>query len=518
MGTLKPIQIQKNPDLYEWDPGIDDLFYRYDGENVIADYDGKVGHLVGSIEDISTLPTFFIKKNHYKARMGEIVQHMNYFTKFYDLDRDTFFSMMSLKYLIDTNLDLKQPDFVVMIMDRIVTPAFIAKCKRMAFDLYKLNINADTTGKFNNTPKITNAQAFQIVAVSFSFKILTPIILHFSNINRNFNPMIKTEYLRWFDKIFNRVIKKFEINDVPFYNSLCKFIVFRGDKLFRNNPTAFYQKKMLRGDTIDLFNQVLIREVVCVKTLYKLDYRGSCVAFIDGVLHNFNSNYLKEKFISKPSEIDSDDSSRDSDESLSHAEALEMQTYKRDESAAMITDINTAYVMKMLREWYSALHVPEEEFQFYYKNFKPSEISEYLFNNFYASKFKDPFATANLNRPDTVYLIICMKKILQRYKMPYLAQICTAQIFGKFKKNMIKDSKSTEAFLESEMYREVISKKFANLMELPMKENPILQMRINIINSTYILLDTDEVLNGYHLEHFDITRVSNEYLAFLSMI
>ena len=278
MGTLKPIQIQKNPDLYEWDPGIDDLFYRYDGENVIADYDGKVGHLVGSIEDISTLPTFFIKKNHYKARMGEIVQHMNYFTKFYDLDRDTFFSMMSLKYLIDTNLDLKQPDFVVMIMDRIVTPAFIAKCKRMAFDLYKLNINADTTGKFNNTPKITNAQAFQIVAVSFSFKILTPIILHFSNINRNFNPMIKTEYLRWFDKIFNRVIKKFEINDVPFYNSLCKFIVFRGDKLFRNNPTAFYQKKMLRGDTIDLFNQVLIREVVCVKTLYKLDYRGSCMA------------------------------------------------------------------------------------------------------------------------------------------------------------------------------------------------------------------------------------------------
>ena len=236
------------------------------------------------------------------------------------------------------------------------------------------------------------------------------------------------------------------------------------------------------------------------------------------MLHNFNSNYLKEKFISKPCEIDSDDASRDSDESLSHAEALEMQTYKRDESAAMITDINTSYVMKMLREWYAAFHISDEEFQFYYDNFRPSIISEYLFNNFYASKFKDPFATANLNRPDTVYLIICMKKILQRYKMPYLAQICTAQIFGRYKKNLIKDAKSIESFQDAEMYRKVISKKFANLMELPMKENPIMQMRTNIINSTYVLLDMDPEINGFRLEHLDVAAVSSEYLTFLSMI
>lgn len=514
MGNIKPIELQSYPDLYEWQPMADEIFYTYDGENVVADYDGRIGNL----GELSTLPIYYIKKNHYKARMNEIVQHMNYFTRFYDINKDTFFSMMSLKYLIDTNLDLDPKEFVELVMDRIVTTQFIAKCKMMSCSLYKLNINADTAGKFNNTPKITNQQAFQIVAVSFSFKILTPIILHYSNINRNFNPSIKTEYLKWFDKIFNRVIKKFEVDDVPFYNSLCKFIVFRGDKLFRNNSTAFYQKKMLRGDTIELFNQTLIREVVCVKTLYKLDYRGSCVAFIDGVLHNFNSNYLKEKFISKPCEIDSDDASRDSDESLSHAEALEMQTYKRDESGAMIMDINTEFVMNKLRSWYSAFKISDEELQFYYDNYRPSEISEHLFNNFYASKFKDPFATANLNRQDTIYLLICMKKILQRYKMPYLAQICTAQIFGKYKKSLIKDAKSTDSFVESEMYQEVISKKFANLMELPVRENPILQMRINIINSNYVLLDMDPKINGYHLEHIDVSAVSSEYLAFLSMI
>ena len=514
MTNLKPIVSRKNPDLYEWTPDSKDIFYLFDGENVVANYDSEVGDM----RDISTLPVYFIKKSHYKTRMDEIVRYMNYFTRFYDQDRDTYFAMMSVKYHIDTHLDMPQKDFVKLVVDRIVTPQFISKCKLMACNLYKLNINADISGKFNNTPKITNLQAFQIVAVSFAFKILVPIVLHFSSTNSNFNPANKTEYVIWFDKIFNKTIHKFEKDDVSFYSSLCNFVRFRGEKLYRNNGTAFYQKKMLRGDTLELFNHDLIREVVCVKTLYKLDYRSSCVAFIDGIVHHYNSNYLKEKFSSKPFEIDSADASKDSDDSLSHAEALEMQTYKRDESAAMVADVNSAFVMRQLREWYSAFNISNEELQFYYDNFHPNEISEYLFNNFYSSKFKDPYATANLNRQDTIFLLICMKKILQRYRMPHLAQICTAQIFSKYKKNIAKDIRSNEAFVSSEMYREIISKKFSNIMELPMKENPILQMRINILNSTYKLVDFDEKINGYNLTNIDAAAVSDEYLAFLSMI
>jgi hypothetical protein len=167
MEEFRPLAVNKNPPLYEWVPEFGDIFYTYDGENVKADYDGKVGKL----EEISTLPIYYIKKNHYKSRMDEIVLHMNYFTKFYDLNRETFFSMMALKYYIDTHLDMDQRDFLNKVMSDIVTPSFIAKCKMMSCDLYKLNINTDSSGKFNNTPKITNAQAYQIIAVSFCFKI-----------------------------------------------------------------------------------------------------------------------------------------------------------------------------------------------------------------------------------------------------------------------------------------------------------------------------------------------------------
>ena len=514
MGNLKPIEFAKTPDLYEWEPTVDDLFYVFDGQNVVANYDSKVGKL----KDITTLPNYYIKKTHYQKRMDEIVRYMNYFTRFFDPDRDSFFSMMMVKYVVDKNLDMTKRQFIDIVVDRIITPRFVAKCKMMACALYNLNINADTSGKFSNTPKITNPQAYQIVALSFCFKILTPIILHFSNVNHTFNPAVKTEYLKCFDRIFNRTVKIFEKDDVPFYNALCKFVAFRGEKCFRNNQATFHQKQMLRGDTLELYNLHLIRDIVCVKTLYKLDYKQSCVSFIDGVIYRFNKNYLREKYPSKPCEIDSDSASRDSDDSMSHAEAVEMQTYKRDESAAMIADVNNSHVMKLLHEWYGAFHISDDEFNFYYENFKPSKISEFLFTNFYASKFKDSFATMNLNKSDTIFLLICLKRILELYKMPNLAQICTARVYDRYKKNSIRDLKSTESFVNAETYKKVVATKFRNILELPLKENPILQTRIDIINSSYVLLDTDEKINGYQLDHIDANAVSAEYLMFLSMI
>ena len=229
-------------------------------------------------------------------------------------------------------------------------------------------------------------------------------------------------------------------------------------------------------------------------------------------------NYLKENFSSKPYEIDSEETSKDSDESLSHAEAMEMATYKRDESAAIIADINCEYVMNMMRKWYAAFNISEEEFRFYYNNFYPNDINTFLFNNFYAGKFKDPYGVTNLNREDMIYLLICMKKVLQQYKMYHLAQLCTAQVFAKYKENTIKNAKYLENVTKSDIYREIISKKYANVMELGLKDNPILKTLTTIINSAYRLVDFDESINGYELNHINADAVSNEYNLFLSYI
>ena len=45
MENLKPITLQTNPPLYEWMPDPGEIFYSYDGENVVADYNGNVGKI-----------------------------------------------------------------------------------------------------------------------------------------------------------------------------------------------------------------------------------------------------------------------------------------------------------------------------------------------------------------------------------------------------------------------------------------------------------------------------------------
>ena len=127
MSHLETTEHKPMPDLAEWEPNYNEIFYSFDGEVVIANYNQHVG----LTEEKCTLPIFYIKKNHYKNKMQDIVHHMNYFTKFYDLDRDTYFAIMTVKYQIDTHPEMTEDEFLHYLMDRVITPQFIRKCKSM---------------------------------------------------------------------------------------------------------------------------------------------------------------------------------------------------------------------------------------------------------------------------------------------------------------------------------------------------------------------------------------------------
>ena len=516
MSHLETTERKPMPDLALWEPNYNEIFYLFDGEVVIANYN----QYVGLTEEKCSLPIFYIKKNHYKNKMQDIVHHMNYFTKFYDLDRDTYFAIMTVKYQIDTHPEMTEDDFLHYLMDRVITPQFIRKCKAMANDLYTININSDDTGKFKNTPKITNSQARQIVAISFCFRVILPLCIHFSNICPAYaeNASKGLQYLDSFSDIFLKIIKRFEKDDVPFFSSLCRFVWFRVIRLYKNNTKTFEQKKMIRGDTPELFCDKLVKEVISVKTLYKLDYHRSCVSFIDGVVHNYESNYLIENYTSKPYEIDSADTSKDSDDSLSHAEALEMASYTRDASSIMISDCNRKKCMKEIDTWYKSFNVTDLEIQFYMDNCKLNEVNVFLLNSFYSSKFKDSYAILSLNKVEVTRLLIYMKKYLQYHKMPILAQILTANITGRYKSNIIKNTKFLESIYTSDVWTDIISNKFEYINELNPKENPIIKYLSVIINCEFEFVDMDPDINGMKMEDITSSDIAPEFLLFLSII
>lgn len=503
--------INEIPDLYDWVPTKDQIYYTYNPVSgcCIASYDK-----VNMVD--SPLWVYYINKNHYKNRMQDIVQHLNYYLNFYDLDRELFMGMLSIKYIVDTKPELGEDAFRELILDRLVTPKFISNCKLMASRLYVINTNTDIEGKYKNTPKITNAQAKMIMSLSFAFRLLIPICVHYANISSNFES--KTYYLQVFSKIYIKIIRAFEKGDIKIYLPLCKFIDFRVEKSYASNKLIHYQKKQLRGDSLELYKDKLIMEVIIVKSMYKLDYRQSCVSFIDGVISKYNINYGRENYSNKPYEIDSNDSSNDSDEHMSRAEALEMQAYKIDESNPMISDANNEKVIKEIKQLYSSIEISEEEHDFYDKNCKLNYIADFLLHSFYSKKFNDSYALYSLSRRTTIDLLIYMKKILMLYKMPLLAQICTSNICGKYKDSIIKNAKLIERITSSNIYQQIIKKKYSYVFELQSKEDPILKMLSNIINCSYEFVDMNEEINGYKLTDIDMDDIVNEFLQFLSII
>ena len=75
-----------------------------------------------------------------------------------------------------------------------------------------------------------------------------------------------------------------------------------------------------------------------------------------------------------------------------------------------------------------------------------------------------------------------------------------------------------ERITSSNVYKEIVSRKYSNIVELGMKENPILKTLETIINSVFTLVDYEPEINGYKLEHLDRDAIADEYLLFLSII
>ena len=69
--------------------------------------------------------------------------------------------------------------------------------------------------------------------------------------------------------------------------------------------------------------------------------------------------------------------------------------------------------------------------------------------------------------------------------MVILPQLCTATMRGKFKENMIKNSKFTEKFQTSDVYQQIVKTKFRYVSAINPKEDILIKRLSTIINSDF---------------------------------
>lgn len=496
-------------ELKDWAPTPDQIYFIYEDEVVKARFDKFLNM------EHAQFSTFYITKKHYKERMTDVVHHLNYFLTYYDTDKEFFISMLSLKFMVDNNFQMTQKLFKSLIMRRIITPSFINKVKAMANDLYTININTDKEGKYKSTPKITNDHARVILAVSFCIRFILPLCIHYSNVAVCISD--NKDYIACFDKIFMDIITAFEKDDYPIYSVICKFVKYRVDRTHTADGPIWEKKKQLYGINYETYLEDLIHEVIIVKSLYKLAYDRSIVSFIDGIISHSFTHFKYENFKFKPVEIDADDGGNDNDDYLSHAEALEMSVYRIDESNMIINDVNIDWCMKDLRMRFN-VPISKDEFNFYMKNCVLNNMTQMLLHSFYSKYFDDSNAIYTISKKYTIELMIRMKKFLLGKGMVILPQICTAKVRGKFKENVIKNSKFIEKFNSSAVYQKIICTKFRYIKELNPKEDPIIKRLSTIINSQFELVDYDPRLNGMVYDNINLDKIIDEFLLFLSII
>lgn len=501
-----------HPRLNEWNPEPDDLKFTYVDEKVHARFSDILGKVFPKFE------SFKINKKHYKERMTDVCMHINYFMKFYDSKHDFMLNVLSVKYLIDRNPNMKPKQFKNILIRTVVTKEFVLDMIHMASDLYTVNINTDDDGKYRSTPKITNDQAKMLLGISFAIRAVLPLCVHFSNISTYI--VTSHDYIKAFDSIFMDIVDRFERSGddyFPIFYPLCRFVKYRLERSFNVDSPIWNKKKQLYGITFESVFQNMIHEVLLVKSLYKIAYDRSVVSYIDGVVTNSYNHFRFENFKFKPVEIDADSGGSDSDDYLTHAESLEMSIYRIDESNQIVNDVNNEVVLKKIYDRFQ-FEISDKEFDFYNENIKLNNLMQYFLHTFYSGFFHSSTAIQTISRRDTIRLLIILKKYLQAARMTILPQLITATVRGKFKENMIKNTRFQEKFESSDVYQSVIHDKFRFINEIAPKENPIQKRLSTIINSSFILVDFDPEINGRVLMDVPIDTTVDEYYTFLSII
>lgn len=508
-GDFKNPKSKKKVELFTWwKPKDEELYFVREDNYIKARYDKFLNF------DHQSLSTFLIVMRHYILQLDDILLHINYFVNFYDENKSYFVSTLRSKFLVDTNKDFSPEAFEDMVLKDIVTDEFVEHIRAMTKDLYQLNIDKDTNGDYKSTPKITNEQASVILSVSFAIRMILPICLHYVNKSPEF--ACKRSYIPFFDSIFMKIINRFEKDGVEIYAPLFNFVQYRIDRKYNTDLLMWQKKKQVHGINKETYLKDLTHEVIIVKALYKIAYCMSVVSYFDGIIMRNYMQFKSENYKSKPQEICSTDFQQsDGEDFLSHADALEMTAYRVDESAVILNAANIERVYNQLLRQYD-VKISREEFDFYKEFVRFNPLSMKILHVFYSKYFGDSTAIQLLTREQSVMLLLILKKYLQLRGQEWLPQVCTANLRGKYKENLIKNFKFVEKYKTSSLYQE-ISEKFRYAREVS-NEDPVITMLSTMINSQFTWIDMNPEIHGMIVEDIPMDPIITEFLKFMYLV
>lgn len=467
----------------EWRPSAEDIIFTNAKDIIVAPVSSYY-----HIEDQShRINYFWIKpKKSYNSDLlrDHCCHYVNYFEKFYDIEKEYFTNLCYLKFMVDCVAQYNKQNFMFDINRYILQPSIFEKVRKMVEDNYGLELSY----KSANNPQLqyTDEHAKTLLQASILMNLCIPIICHFAYL-RKIGDI--DEFLL---DIYDNILYAPQFSHCDITSKLYETSISNVNRNAKNNA-VIWAKQDIRGKDTITHSMGAVRNII-LNIMPKYTFSQNMVSLNYTSIQKSNK-YQVTDIQYEYSYVSLSSSKREGEDNVSDFDRFEANLTKADESTYLMMKYNYEYIMDSIEKKYGPFS--EDEINFYKKELTNSngEIinnfqKQLVFNIFY-KYFGDTVSIKSINNDDYVKLIISAKRMLRGSSMGYLPYI----ISGKVNKIVSRKSlnKKEIAEMESSQFYNYVVEKYKN----PKIIQQILGTIATIITSSFSIIDPfDPEFNG----------------------
>lgn len=518
----------------DWKPRMEDLFAYSDGKLLVMAFDKFTGN-----EAFSAYNKFSIKKNSYEKQIDLMCHYINFYTTFYDTDREFIMGYLKVKYELENRKRFGPnsiPAFLDFLYEMLITPKFVARMTRMVNDCYIDDIegNMDGRGKYIKNAEIKHLESLEftnqhvkiLLKISHTMKMISPLIFQFAYLNG-----IKLDKSN--DLIYNAYRPLFDImtENVNIYNKLVVYVRAKVLESKAHNPSMFEQREIFGVDEATLMGD-LTKKVLIVNNVFKFmfpckwnekehKFRENIVGFLKVVLKFQLAYFIKLQLEQTLTEV----TNSSSEDGLSNMDKMKNIMNKINEGHVIISELNSHQTMKYINKNFD-IDVSEEELQYYRDHLHPSPLQNQLVTSYWSKYFGSYRDSYSWTRREFVYLSLVLKKILLiksgyppeskytgRCILPFILTGNTSEIPNM---KAVRNSRFIAKIEESPMYRELMRNKYSYLEEI--QPCAIMNILSQIINTQYSLVSYEDKDDLGKIIDYNEDILADEMIAFFNLI
>lgn len=241
-----------------------------------------------SLKELNTFATH--KKRAYDHKKDIIELHLNYFTKYYDPDKELILAYLKIKFMMDQKSNYSKKAFIQDLYDYILSDTMVEKMEQMTEDNYMINLETrleNTDKRHNVSLQFTNEHGKILMNMSTIMKFMIPLITHYIYVNNVSN------IDKFILKCFDNIASYFEKDGIDIYNKLYETATSHINQT-RHSDKGHWRRVEIEGkDPLDQID--LIMDKLYVGIINKYVYDKNVVFYNYASIKNIISHIRKTK-------------------------------------------------------------------------------------------------------------------------------------------------------------------------------------------------------------------------------